>query len=221
MRTSIGAIALLAIGTAVPAFAQTSPRNIVDATGGVASTSEATSGAINLDYGVRVWKNVIAFGGVGRLMNVEPSLAEQAVDATVSTLAANNVDVSGRPEGPAWYADGGVRLMIPAGRRVTPYVFTAFGVGHTMPSGRFTYQGTVSVAGGTANIGDDATADVQASNDFTSPSGEWGSVVRVGGGVLIPIHKTLAATAGYDFTRIGVSTPINVGSATFGIGVHF
>ncbi len=33
-------------------------------------------------------------------------------------------------------------------------------------------------------------------------------------GVLIPIHKSLAATAGYDFTRLSVATPANVGSFT-------
>jgi hypothetical protein len=224
MRTTIGAIAALAIGSAVPALAQQAaptPRSIVDASGGVTSTSEATSAAINLDYGVTIWRHVVAFGGVGRLMNVEPSLAQQAVAATVSNLAAKEVDVTGQPEGPAWYADGGVRFMIPAGARVMPFVFTALGVGHTMPSGRFTYQGTLGVAGGTTMAGEDATTDVQSADDFTSPAGEWGTVARLGGGVLIPIHKTFAATVGYDFTRIGVSTPFNVRSVTFGIGYHF
>jgi hypothetical protein len=220
MQTRIGVIVLMAIGMGGSAFAQ-QPRSILTTTAGVANTSEATSGAVNLEYGVAAWKNVVVFGGAGRLMNVEPSLAQPAVDATVSSLAANNVLISGQPHTPAWYADGGVRLLIPAGSRVTPYVFTALGVGRTVPSVRFTYQGTTGVSGGTTIVGQDATTDVQSGGYFTSPAGEWGAVMRVGGGVLIPIHKSLAATAGYDFTRLSVATPVNVGSFTFGVGFHF
>ena len=220
MLRTIGVIVVIAIGTAASALAQ-QPRSILTTTAGVASTSEATSGAVNLDYGVTAWKNLVVFGGVGRLANIEPSLAQPAVDATVTTLAATDVLVSGQPKTSAWYADGGVRLLIPAGPRVTPYVFTALGFGHTMPSARFTYQGTTGVTGGTTIAGEDATTDVQSSGAFASPPGEWGAVMRVGGGILIPIHKTLAATVGYDFARFNVATPVNVGSFNFGIGVHF
>jgi opacity protein-like surface antigen len=45
-------------------------------------------------------------------------------------------------------------------------------------------------------------------------------VFRLGGGVEIPVHKAVSATVGYDFTRMGVSTPINVGTLNGGIGLR-
>jgi len=188
---------------------------------GITTTSDTTSGAMNLDYGVRVAKDIVIFGGAGRLINVEPSVGQQAVDTTVSTLAASNVAVTGTGRTPVWYADAGVRYLIPAGEKVMPYVFGALGVGRATPSARFTYAGTTSVSGGTANIGDDATMDVQSNGFYTAPGATWGAVIRAGGGVQIPIRKALAATVGYDFTRINAATPINVGSLNFGVGVRF
>src|SRR6476661_4339463 len=112
MRQTIGLMFVSAIAVAGGAGAQ--ERSIVTTSAGVATTSEATSGAVNFDYGVTVRKNVVVFGGVGRLQNVEPSLSQPAVDAAVSSLAASNVAVSGESRAAAWYSDAGVRIMIPA-----------------------------------------------------------------------------------------------------------
>src|SRR5436309_5838986 len=91
MHTRISGVLAAALALAVPARAQ--ERAMIMTSAGITTTSDTTSGAMNLDYGVRVAKDIVIFGGAGRLINVEPSVGQQAVDTTVSTLAASNVAV--------------------------------------------------------------------------------------------------------------------------------
>jgi len=126
MRT-VRWMVMMALGLAGTARAQ--ERGMIATSVGVATTSEATSGAIDLEYGVALNRHLVVYGGIGKLMNVAPAAAQPAVDATISTLAASNVDVTGTPEGPAWYGDGGVRYLIPLSTaHVQPYIFG--GAGH-------------------------------------------------------------------------------------------
>jgi hypothetical protein len=205
------------------AQAQAQDRSIITTTAGVASTSGVTTGAVNVDYGVAVNRHVVIFGGLGRLQNVEPTTpqTQTAVDTAISALNLANVPVTRQERTPAWFTDGGVRFLIPAGPRITPYVFGAVGYGRATPSARFTYQGTSTVTGGATTLGSDATTDVQSAGFFTAPPASSGAVVRVGGGAQVPIGRALAATVGYDFTRLATATAINAGSFTFGLGVRF
>ena len=123
--------------------------------------------------------------------------------------------------GAAWYSGAGVRFTFPGRARLTPYAFGALGCGRMTPSARFTYQGTSTINGGTTSVGADATSDVQSAGDFVAPQSSSGAVIRVGGGIQIPIARALAATAGYDFTRINTAPAVDASSFVFGVGVRF
>jgi opacity protein-like surface antigen len=43
----------------------------------------------------------------------------------------------------------------------------------------------------------------------------------IGGGVAIPVAPHLAVEAGYRFSRIDITSPINTQSLTFGLGYRF
>jgi hypothetical protein len=188
--------------------------------GGFATTSEATAPDVSFQLGMHVAPRLIVFGDVGRLMNVEPSLAQGTVDAAVASLAANNFSVTGESRVPAWYTAGGVRFEIPT-NHVTPFFFGAVGYGRTSPNAMFTYTGQTTLSGATAVQGSDATADVTGAGYFVAPQGSGGALFKLGGGVHVPITPVVGAEVGYAWSRLALDTPLTAQSVTFGIAVRF
>jgi hypothetical protein len=71
MRALIIAAAIIA-ATAAPSFAQ-SDRGYITAGGGVAISSDTTSGDVLAEVGWRIAPNLFVFGDFGQLHNLQPS----------------------------------------------------------------------------------------------------------------------------------------------------
>lgn len=217
---SIVIVTLLCAATATAAQAQTG-RSYVQAGGGFATTTDATSGAVSGEVGFQLAKNLFAVGTFGELRNVEPSIVQPAVDASVASLTANGLSVAGVPRVETRYALGGVRYEIPHWAAATPYVSAGVGVGHLTPSARFTYQSGTTITGGTAISGEDATTDVVSGGYFTAPATSNALMVRFVAGLKIPIGTRLVGDIGYNVSRISNDTPVSAQGLGFGVGFKF
>jgi hypothetical protein len=217
MRTFILATVIAAAPAA--AFAQ-APRAYVSGAGGFATTADGTSGDVRGEAGVTIAPHVFVFGDVGRFHNLQPSSVQPAVDAASQSLSAIGVDVTGSAQVPAWYTSGGVRLQIPAGSRLTPYVFTSLGMARLTPKATFSYaSGTL---GDTAPaIGDDVTSQVVSTGTFTQPPSTAALMWSGGGGVEAPIARGLVFDASYRLSRVSADTPLHAQGLTFGVGYRF
>src|SRR5262249_45783899 len=128
MRVLMIVVACIACGAA-PSLAQPSDRGYVNFGGGVAISSDTTSGNILGEAGVRVARNLFVFGDLGQFHNLQPSLVQPTVDATTLALASDGVTVTGTGRVPALQVLGGVRYLIPTHGGATPYVLGAAGAG--------------------------------------------------------------------------------------------
>jgi hypothetical protein len=91
MRTTLWMVGVMALGLTGTAHAQ--ERAMVTTSVGIATTSEATSGAIDLGSGVSLNRRLTVFGGIGRVMNVAPALAQPAVNAAGMTRVGGGVQI--------------------------------------------------------------------------------------------------------------------------------
>jgi opacity protein-like surface antigen len=209
-----------ALCAAAPAFAQ-SERAYVTGIGGVATTSEATSGDVLGEVGVHVAKHLSLFGDVGQFHNLQPSDVQPTVDSTVATLSADQgLSVLGTGRVPAVYSVGGVRYEASHGR-VAPYVLGGIGFARLMPTAHFTYSSGTLPDGSTPTVGDDVTSQVISAGAFTAPAASTAAMFTLGGGVEIPLARRWAVDAGYRFARVAADTPLNAQGATFGVGYRF
>lgn len=222
---SIVMVAVLSAATATAAAAQTPThpgRAYVEANGGFATTTDKTSGAVAAEVGVEVVHNLFVVGNIGSMQNVQPSVLEPTVDASVAAAGAAGLSVLGDPRVAARYATGGLRYEIPRWARATPYVSGGIGYARLTPSARFTYQtGATTFTGGTATAGEDATADVETNGYFTAPASSNALMVSVGAGVKIPIGARLVGDVGYNVSRIASDTPVTPQGLQFGIAYRF
>src|SRR6476620_8657451 len=109
--------ATLSLLCAAPSLAQ-DERGYVTGAGGFAASTDATSGNVLLDAGVRVAPHRLVFGNLGQFHNLQPSDALPAVDSTMATLAGSlGLNVVGTARVPALYTVGGVRDEIPTRAR--------------------------------------------------------------------------------------------------------
>jgi hypothetical protein len=221
MKRTVGSLtAILVFAAAATAGAQEA-KGFIQGAVGFATTSEATSGDVAAQGGVRIARHLVVFGDVGRLANVQPSDAQPAIDGAIAAVAANQVTVTGNARVPAWYTAGGLRLEIPTRTSITPYVFGALGYARVNPSAEFQYTGGTTITGNPATAGGDATSDVIAAGDFAAPPSSGGAITRLGAGVQIPIGRVVAGDVGYTFSRIAIDTPVTANSITFGVAVRF
>src|SRR5262249_61816004 len=146
MRVLMVVAACIACG-APPSFAQQSDRGYARCGGGGAISSDATSGNILGEVGVRVARNVFVFGDLGQFHNLQPSLVQPTVDATTLSLASDGVTVNGTGRVPALQLLGGVRYVIPTHGGLAPYVLGGAGLARAMPTAGVTYsRGTITGA---------------------------------------------------------------------------
>ena len=217
MRTFIMAAAIVAIPAAT--FAQ-STRAYIDGAGGFATTGEGTSGNVLAEGGVKVAPHLFVFGDVGRFHNLLPSEVQPAVDSATQTLSALGVDVSGDARVPAWYTSGGLRAQIPAGNRLTPYVFGSVGVARLTPHATFSYtSGTLGEI--SPSVGDDVTTQVISMGEFTQPAATNAMMFSGGAGVEAPIAGRLVVDASYRLSRVNWDSPLHTQGLTFGVGYRF
>jgi hypothetical protein len=219
MRTIVF-VTVLSVATAAAAQAQPGSA-YVQANGGFATTTDATSGAVSGEVGVRVARNLFVVGDFGQMRNVDPSIVQPTVDASVAALTAGGLFVMGVPRVEARYAMGGVRYEIPRWTAAIPYVSAGIGSARLTPSARFTYENGNTIGGATAVLGGDATADVVSNGYFTAPAASNALMVRFGAGLKIPIGKRLVGDLGYSVSRISSDTPISAQGLQVGIGLKF
>jgi len=101
--------ATLSLLYAAPSLAQ-DERGYLTGVGGFAASTDATSGNVLFDAGVRIAPHLPVFGNLGQFHNLQPSDALPAVDSTMATLAGSlGLNVVGTARVPALYSVGGLR----------------------------------------------------------------------------------------------------------------
>jgi len=197
-------------------------RGYVTGVGGFAASTDATSGNVLFDAGVRVAPHLMVFGNLGQFHNLQPSDAVPAVDSTMATLAGSlGLNVVGTARVPALYTVGGVRYEIPTHTKVLPYVSAGLGVARLSPSAQFTYSSGTLPDGTTPVIGTDVTSELVTAGYFTTPPATTAFMYTLGGGVDIPVAQHWAVDVGYRFSRVEADTPLNAQGMTFGFGYRF
>jgi len=219
MRVLMMVVACIACGAA-PSLAQPSDRGYVNVGGGVAISSDTTSGNILGEVGVRVARNVFVFGDLGQFHNLQPSLVQPTVDATTLALASDGVTVNGTGRVPALQLLGGVRYVIPTHGGVAPYLLGGAGMARLMPTAEFTYS-SGTITGATPAPGDDVTSQLISNGDFTTPPAANAFMFTFGGGVRVPIAPHVDVDVGYRVSRVNADTPVNAQSIMAGVGYRF
>lgn len=221
MKKLVLAMTTLAVMTAAPLMAQTD-RGYVAGFGGFANAAGSTTADGLGEAGVRVAPHLSVIGDVGRFRNLVPSEVQPAIDSTTTSLAdTQGVTVLGTGTVTAWHAGGGVRYDVPTGHRVMPYVSGELGFARLMPKATFTLSNGTLPDGTTPTIGTDITTQLVSAGDFTAPAASTAAMVTLGGGIEIPVARHLAVDAGYRYSRISTTTPVNAQGATFGVGYRF
>jgi hypothetical protein len=218
MRTFTATLALLALAATSQAQEH---HGLVVGSGGVATTSEGSSGEATVEVGYRVAPHLVAFGHFGTQRNIQPSFVQPFVDTTVAALDAMNLQVVATPQVKAYSTLGGLRYEFPTGMYVTPYVFGALGMTRLSSSAAFAFTSGVAPDGTKPTAGQDITDLITNGGYFTPPASSTSFATRLGGGVLIPIGARLAADVRYAWAHVNSATPINAGSLMFGVGVRF
>jgi opacity protein-like surface antigen len=209
IRTSAIAAAI-ALCAAAPLFAQTE-RAYVTGVGGVARSTDTTSGDAMAEVGVRIAPHLLAFGDVGRFQNLQPSDVQTPIAATTSQLSASQgLSVIGTGSVPAWYSIGGLRFEVPLQGRVQPYVFGGAGFARLMPTAQFTLSSGTLPDGTAPALGTDVTDQLETSGAFTAPAASTAFMYSLGGGIEVPVARHWAVDAGYRYSRINADTPANV-----------
>jgi opacity protein-like surface antigen len=215
---------------AAPLFAQErgapDSKGYITGLGGFATSVGNTTGDMLLEGGVRIAPHVKVFGNVGRFSNLQADLQPTLDSATAALSANQGLAVIGGGNLPAWYGVGGVRVEVPTGSRVLPYVFSGFGVARLNPSAQFTFSSGTMPDGSAVAVGTDVTTAIASAGDFTAPPASTASMFTLGGGVQVPVARHWVVDTGYRYARIAAdstlsASPLNANGMTFGFGYRF
>ena len=193
---------------------------------GFATSSANTTGAVQVEGGVRIAPHVKLFVDLGRFADLKGDL-QPTLDATTSALSANQgLSVIGTGKLPATFFTTGLRVAVPVGTRVVPYVLGSVGMAHLSPSPMFTFSSGTLPDGSTPDVGTDVTAQLASAGTITVPGASWAAMFTFGGGVEVPVAKNWHADVGYRYSRIAADTrltasPLTTNGMTFGVGYRF
>jgi opacity protein-like surface antigen len=141
----------------------------------------------------------------GRFGNLQADL-QPTLDAATAALSANQgLSVIGGGNLPAWYTTGGVRVEVPAGRRILPYVLGSVGVARLNPSAQFTFSSGALPDGSTPNVGADVTSALISTGTYTDPPASTAPMFSFGGGAQIPVAPHWVVDAAYRYSRIAAT----------------
>jgi len=211
---------IVVVCSASRSFAQ-SERGYVAGAGGFAITPESTSGAVQIEAGMRVAPHLLVFGDLGQYHDLQPDDVQPAIDATTEQLSTTGLNTIGTGRVPATFALGGLRYEMPTVHGVLPYALGGVGFAHLTPTATFTYSSGTPLDGSTATLGQDITSQIESNGSFTLPASSTALMYSFGGGVQIPLFGAWAADVGYRFSRIHADTPVNAQGVTFGVGYRF
>jgi opacity protein-like surface antigen len=230
MRTVMTAL-IVTLLTAGPLFAQDSKggpdaRGYVAGLGGFATSLGNTSGDMLVEGGARIAPDIMVIGNLGRFSNLQADL-QPTLDSATNAMAANQgLSVIGAGTLPAWYSTGGLRVDVPTGRRVWPYVLGSMGVARINPKPKFNFSSGTLPDGTTPDVGTDVTAAIVSAGDFTAPPASNAFMFTFGGGGELRVAKRWVVDAGYRYSRIAAdstlsASPLNTNGMTFGAGYRF
>ena len=227
MKSLIVAAAIL---IAAPLYAQeqtgTEARGYVSGLGGLSVALGNKSANTVLEGGVRVAPHIMVFGNLGHFSNLMGDL-QPTLDATTANLAnTQGLGVTATGSLPATYGMGGIRIELPMGGRVMPYVLGGIGMARLKPTAQLAYATGFLPDGSTPSVGTDITTSLAAAGSFTTPSPSNSLMTTLGGGVQIPLAPHWAVDAGYRYSRIAADTALsapamNTNGITFGFGYRF
>jgi len=223
--------AAMILFAAAPLFAQEKSnipeeRGYITGVGGFTTSVGNTTGAVQLEGGVRVAPHLMVIGNLGRYADVQADL-QPTLDSATSSLATNTgLNVIGSGTLPASFLTGGLRADFPTSKRVTPYALGTIGFAHLRPSAVLSYSSGTMPDGSTPNVGDDVTSALVTAGTYTPPTTSNAFMLTLGGGVEVPVAAHWIVDADYRYSRIAAdttlsATPLNLNGMTFGFGYRF
>lgn len=224
--------AVMTLMTAAPLLAQAKMAGpgdggaYVAGLAGFATSTGNTTGDVAIEGGVRIAPHVKLFADLGHFGDLRGDL-QPTLDATTAALSANQgLSVLGGGKLPATYFTGGLRVDVPTGTRVVPYLLGGAGVAHLSPTAQFTFSSGTLPDGSIPDVGADVTSALTASGSFTAPPASSAFMFTFGGGVQFPVSRHLVTDAAYRYSRIAADTalsasPLTANGMTFGFGYRF
>ena len=198
----------------------------VTGVGGFSRSVGSTTSDVVLEGGVRIAPRLMVIGNVGRFGNLQPEL-QPTLDATAAALAASQgLSVTGGGTLPASFYEGGLRVEVPAGSRIMPYLLGTLGVARLTPTPQFSYAGGIMPDGSTPAVGTDVTAALTTASSVVVPPPSSAFMFTLGGGVQVPVVPHWVVDVGYRYSRIAAdstlsASPLNTNGMTFGFGYRF
>ena len=217
---------------ATPLFAQErgrggqDARGYVSGLGGFSTSVGNTTGNVLVEGGVRIAPHLMVFGNLGQFRNLQADL-QPTIDATTAALSSGqDLSVIGGGSLPATYVSGGLRVEVPTGSRIMPYVLGGVGVARLNPTTQFTFSSGTLPDGSTPDVGTDVTAALTSAGSFTDPPASTAPIFTFGGGVQVPMAAHWVVDAAYRYSRIAAdstlsTSPLNANGMTFGLGYRF
>src|SRR5262245_16258363 len=230
MRVLVFIATVAVVGAASPLLAQErlnpDPRGFISGFGGTTSALGNSTGAVQVEGGVRIAPHLMIFGNLGRFHDLHGDL-QPTLDAAVASLSANQgLDVTSTGSIPAWYGSTGVRASIPLHGPVEPYVLGGFGFARLNPQAQFIFSSGPMPDGSTPSEGADVTSSLESAGVFTQPAASTSSMFTTGAGAQVLFGPHWTIDAGYRFYRIAAnpdleSTALKSNGVTFGAGYRF
>jgi opacity protein-like surface antigen len=186
--------------------AQAQDRGYAQGMSGLTFQSEA-SGLFGGEFGVNVHRDVLIYGQVGRMLNILPKSVQDDLDDAaqeLTFLTGSRWEFDGKV--PATYFGGGIKVLVPTGTAVRPYVLGGIGMANMKASIREIDLGEI--------LDDLVDAGFLDEDDVRGTQFAF----ELGGGLVIPVGARLQVDAGYRFMRI---SEVNVSRFVGGFGVRF
>lgn len=202
MKTIIAAVMCVLAASA----AQAQEKGYVQGVGGLTFQSEV-SGLFGGEFGVNVHPSVQIYGQVGRMLNILPKSVQDDLDDAAQELTfftGDRWEFDGKV--PATYFGGGIKVLVPTGSAVRPYILGGVGMANMKASIKEIDLG---------EIVDDLVDEGYLDEDDVRGTQ---FAFELGGGLVIPVGARLQVDAGYRFMRI---SEVNVSRFVGGFGVRF
>ena len=193
-------VVCLAASAATPSVAHAQNRAFVGGLGGVTFGTE-TSSVFAGQAGVRIARQLVVFGEVGRMQNVLPGEIQDQIDEILRSFEADTgVDALLEAKVPAFYGMGGIRWSTDA--PVAPFVEGAVGFAHLTLDLHAEIQG-VDVTDQAEEIFEDEDLDATK------------LLLAVGGGINARLAGQVRLDVGYRYKRIFTDDPAVNASEVF------
>jgi len=177
---------------------------------GVAQSAfgNVTSQSYGAEIGVTVRPGIQVFVDAGVIRDTAPAALGAGALKIAGGIAAVAGDAAASVRQPVTFGVAGLKYVVPsASARIAPYVLVGFGVANVEKDVTFTSSaGDVSRF---ATIGSDLSGS------------ETKGMLSAGGGIMVPVWRTVIIDLQYRYGHVFTSEGINVNRAGIGAGVRF